>query len=180
MGQRRESLAVTRAMGAVGSAVALGAVCLVLSSTAAGAPAGGVKAPDLIATYNWWSVQCIRTETSQGPLVAARVKLWMRVVNHDSLTGKDWATHMTAKARLIPADNPGLQIYRGWTTSTTKYLTQNRTHRYNFDVTTDTKKPSATWNVQLKLIWDRTAPIKDVVKEVVRPFTACNGIELGS
>lgn len=148
---------------------------LALSLSAAGLVAAApahAKAPNLIAHYSVQSVTCV---PAAGGTVRARVRVRMVVVNYHGLRGLDWAQHMTVKARLIPT-TAGLNISRAWRQWKTPYLTQDKRHAYDITVTTDTVSPAADWKVQLKMVWDRSAPAPDVVKETTRPFTgSCGG-----
>jgi hypothetical protein len=142
--------------------------CLLLSGVALAAPTVKTKAPNLIATYNVLSVQC---EPAAGGTVRARVTVRMRVVNYDNV--KDWAQRMKVKGRLIPT-TAGLSYTRPWAEKQSDYLTQNRTHTQRLTIVTDNVTPRASWNAQLKLFWDRPAPIPDVVKETSKSFS-CGG-----
>ena len=155
--------------GVLASAAAIGGA---LAFTGASVEPAQAKAPALIATYNVQPAKCI-----PGPsgTVRAQVKGWMRVVNYDGVLKGDWADHMEAKIRL-EATTPGWQYTRVWKHSKTAYLTQNRTHTYNWDLTSDNLSERADWRVHVKLIWHRPAPIRNVTKDVYLPFNAsCAG-----
>ncbi len=137
----------------------------------AAAPAQA-KAPNLIAHYNVQSVKCV---PAAGGTVRAQVRVRMTVVNYHGLRGLDWAKHMVMKARLIPTTS-GLNITRPWRQWKTPYLTQDKRHAYDIMVTTDNVSPTADWKVQIKMVWDRGAPVPDVVKETTRRFNgSCQG-----
>jgi hypothetical protein len=155
--------------GVLASAAIAGA----LAFTAASAESAQAKAPALITAHNVQSARCMRG--ARGT-VRAQVKGWMRVVNYDGVLKGDWADHMEAKIRL-ESTTPGWQYTRVWKHSTTAYLTQNRTHTYNWDLTSDNLSDRADWRVHVKLIWHRPAPITNVTKDVYLPFNAsCSGI----
>ena len=152
--------------------LASAAITGALALTAASAEPAQAKAPTLIATHNIQPAKCI-----PGPsdTVRAHVKLWMRVVNYDGVLKGDWADHMEAKIRL-ESTTPGLQYTRVWKHSKSPYLTTNRTHKYNWGLTSDNLSDRADWRVHVKLIWHRPAPISNVTKDFYLPFNAsCAG-----
>ena len=163
MGRHRGAL--DRGLRAVVTAsIAVAVFCLLAGSgTAATEKRAGTTA-NLITSYHVVSVVCQQTRTG---LVRAVVKVRMRVVNYDNFT--DWAQHMKLSARLV-ATGPGLSLQRNWKTQTTGYLTQNKTHTAVMNVATEPMSPRADWRAQLKMVWDRPAPISDVVKEKKVPF----------
>jgi hypothetical protein len=125
----------------------------------AGAPSQAVAggAPDLIHTHRVLSVECL-----PGPsnTVRARVRVRMVVVNYEGFGG-DWADRMEAKARLVPT-SAGLNFTRSWRSQKTSYLGINRKHRYDFTVITDNVSGTRAWKLQLKLIWHRSLPSRNI------------------
>ncbi len=126
------------------------------------------KAPNLIANYHVLSVTCV--PDVQGT-VRARVVVRMTVVNYHGVRGLDWAKRMKMSARLIPT-TPGLNFGRMWGETKTPDLVQDKRYSYNLSVLTDNVSPTADWQVQVKAVWVRRAPVPDVVKETRRPFNA--------
>jgi len=133
----------------------------------AGAPSQGAaaKAPDLIRSHKWLSVQCV-----PGPsnTVRARIKVRMTVVNYEGLGG-DWADHMEAKARLEPT-TAGLNFTRRWSSWKTPYLVINKRHSYVINLTTDNLSATKAWKVHLKLIWHRTFPTRNIALNLYGKF----------
>ena len=87
----------------------------------------------------------------------------MRVVNYHGVIHGDWADHMEAKVRLEPTNaGSGIQWQRNWSHSKTPYLTQDKTHTYNWNLATDVYRPDASWKVHVKLIWHRPAPHRNI------------------
>lgn len=137
------------------------AIAGAVAATAAFPEPAQAKAPTLIATHKIQPATCI---PGPGGTVRAHVKLRMRVVNYDGVLKGDWADHMEAKIRL-ESTTPGLQYTRVWKGSKTPYLTTNRTHTYNWALTSDNLSDSADWRVHVKLIWHRPAPHSNVKKD---------------
>jgi hypothetical protein len=152
--------------------IAVGFSCLLVPYGAGASPLSAAETPNLITAYKVLSVGCEQTPSGN---VRARVSVRMKVVNYDHL--RDWAQRMKLKARLVPP-TAGLNYTRAWKEARTDVLLQNHTYGKVLTVVTDTVNPAATWNVQIKLVWDRVAPIKDVVKETTRSFSC--GVSLGS
>ncbi len=153
------------------------AIAGALAVTAGSPEPAQAKAPTLIATYNVQPAKCI---PGPGGTVRAHVKLWMRVVNYDGVLKGDWADHMEAKIRL-ESTTPGLQYTRVWKHSKSPYLTQNKTHKYNWGLTSDNLSDSADWRVHVKLIWHRPAPHSNVKKDFYIGFNGgCSNAGGGS
>lgn len=147
------------------------AASAVLAAALAASPAYAA-APNLIHTSRITGVSCVA-----GPqnTVRAKVGVRMTVVNYDGITGLDWATHMKVKARLI-STTPGLNITRPWKSFTSDYLPQNKRHVRDLSVVTDNVSGTASWKLEVKMIWDRTAPTPDVVEKRTVAFNAsCAG-----
>jgi len=145
--------------------IAVGLSCLLLPYGAGASPMSAAETPNLVTAYRVLSWACQGTPSGQ---VRARVTVRMKVVNYDHL--RDWAQRMKVKARLVPSDSPGLSYHRDWREVVSGLLIQNRTHTRDMTVVTAPASPNAAWNVQIKLVWDRVAPIPDVVKQVTKPF----------
>ena len=54
--------------------------------------------------------------------------------------------------------------------SKTPYLTTDRTHTYNWSLSTDVYRPDAGWKLHVELIWHRPAPHKNIKKNVYLKF----------
>ena len=85
---------------------------------------------------------------------------------------------MKVKARLIPTSS-ALNISRDW--RTTRFpvhseLLQDYDYSHNMAVNSDVVNPDGDWLVQVKLIWDRRAPLRDVVHEYKFPFNTAQCI----
>lgn len=96
----------------------------------------------------------------------------MTVVNYDGLG--DWADHMEAKVRLEPT-TPGLNYTRSWRAAKTPSLVQNKRHAFTMTPLSDNVSANAAWQVHLKLIWHRPAPITNITKDLYLPFNGSCG-----
>jgi hypothetical protein len=153
------------------TAPALAALALLAGGAAMlPAPAPAAKAPKLITAHAIRSVSCVPAVANTS---RAEVRLWMRVVNYTGVG--EWAKHMEARARL-ETTTPGIAPHSNWVKSKTGTLVYGRKHTYNFKLLTDNKSAAADWRVHLKLVWDRPAPIKDVVRHVYTSFDASCGL----
>ncbi len=147
------------------AAVALSvAACALVGGGLSPQQALAKKPPRLIHNNSAVSVTCVA-----GPAntVRARIGVRMTVVNYDGIG--DWADHMEAKARLEPTTG-GLNYFRSWGSDKTPYLIQNKRHAYNMRALTDNVSATADWQVHVKLIWHRPAPIRNVTKDLYLPF----------
>ena len=155
---RRRRLPVAGALAGCALAVALAGAAVVPDG------ADAKKAPRLIRAHTVLGVQCV-----PGPsnTVRARVRVRMTVVNYDGVG--DWADRMETKVRLVPTTS-GLNITRSWRSAKSQVLTQNRKHRLVFTVTSDNVGGNADWRAQIKLIWHRPAPIRNIATTVHRTF----------
>ena len=91
---------------------------------------------------------------------------------HNRGTGGGWVTNFRLKARLIPTTS-GLNISRSWRTNrfpVHSNLLQDYNYSHGMGVNTDVVDPEADWKVQVKQVWDRKAPWKDIVREFFLTF----------
>jgi hypothetical protein len=158
-----------------GLAIALALFLLVVAGGVLSTP--GIAArqssePDWIG-WKFQGTKCVQTDND---LVYAHVGVRMIVRNRGHF--RHWATSMRVKARLIPPGS-GLNLPRSW--RTTRYpvhsqLFQDYNYSHDMAVNTDVMSPAGDWLVQVKLIWDRKAPLRDVVHEFKFPFNTANCI----
>ncbi|MEQ8834739.1 MAG: hypothetical protein RIB67_09895 [Miltoncostaeaceae bacterium] len=164
-------MSVVATGGARGALIAAAAAVGVLVPGAPADPAVA-RAPDLIHAHRVLSVQCV-----PGPsnTVRARVRVRMVVVNDDGITGRDWATHMEAKARLIPT-TAGLNFTRSFRSVKTTRLLQNRRYSLVFQILTDNVSSQRDWNLQVRLTWVRPGPVRNLTRTLRLAFDeSCAG-----
>ncbi|MDX6601949.1 MAG: hypothetical protein QOF13_1151 [Solirubrobacterales bacterium] len=122
--------------------------------------------------YGWGETrtQCIKVESTGLVYAHVTTSMWV----HNRGIGSGWVTNFRLKARLIPTTS-GLNISRNWRTSrfpVKSGLNQDSEYSHGMAVNTDVVKPEAEWKVQVKQIWDRKAPWKDIVREFFLTFDA--------
>jgi hypothetical protein len=147
-----------RRIAALAALAALTGAAAVLPGT------GSAATPRLITGHQVYRPVCV-----PGPqdTVRAKIRVFMSVVNYHGWG--DWADHMEVRARLESA-TPGLNLHSNWTKQKSGVLVQDKRHARNFRVVTDNKSGTADWNVHVKLIWHRPAPISNVTKDFLVPF----------
>ncbi len=162
--RRADGLGRRRWLWSAGAVALSVAACALVGGGLSPQQALAKKPPRLIHNHSRVSVACVA-----GPAntMRARIAVRMTVVNYDGIG--DWADHMEAKARLEPT-SAGLNYFRSWRSDKTPYLIQNKRHAYDMRVLTDNVSANADWQVHVKLIWHRPAPIKNVTKDLYLPF----------
>jgi hypothetical protein len=149
--------------------LAVGALAVAIAALG-GAPPQATSAPKLVHAYNWHTLKCL---PAAGGTVRAYVGVRMVVVNGDDLLGREWATKMSVKARIVPT-TPGLNFTRSWRTWNSPKLSKNRRHAFTPGLATDNVSPRADWRVQVKVTWHRKGAIRNITKTFQRPFdTSC-------
>ena len=114
------------------------------------------------------AIKCI--QLGENGVAFAHVDSSMYVRNRGG--GRHWVTNFRMKARLIPTTT-GLNWSRGWKTKrfpVFSELFQDRNYDKTMAVNTDTVNPEADWNVQVKMIWSRAVPWRDLVQEFTLHF----------
>jgi hypothetical protein len=119
--------------------------------------------------YGWSPVKAKCLKTNQD-LVRAQVSTSMRVRNYG--IGGHWITKFHLKARLVPPGF-GFKSQRSW--QTTRFpvrdiLLRDAQYDHPIAVNTDAINPERPWVVQVKLIWKRRFPWRDMVVPVRFPF----------
>ena len=141
--------------------------------SASGETARQSSEPDFVG-WKFLGTKCVETDNG---LLYAHVGVRMIVHNRGHFT--HWATNMRVKARLIPPGS-GLNLPRSWRTTrfpTHSQLLQDHNYSHDMAVNTDVMSPETDWLVQVKLIWDRTVPLHDVVHEFKFPFKTAHCIK---
>jgi len=157
----------------------IGAALVTAALTGAGAAAGGVSAspvPERSEWYGWdfTGTRCLARSTNQGEVVFARFGVNMFV--HNGGPGNHWASNMRVRIRLV-SPNAGLDLDSAWRTY--RYpaqgeLEQDRNYNYPFrELDSNPLGAGRDWNVQVKLIWDRKVPFRDIVKKFEFPLRRC-------
>jgi hypothetical protein len=151
-------------------------VMLALVAAAAPAGAGPARASSLAIGFKWLGTTCV---PAPGNTVRAQVRV--RMIVHNRPTFKNWAQGMKVSVRLEPL-GAGLNWTRSWGTQRADGLLWTKKEVRDFTVQSDNVKASADWRLHTKLVWDRPAPIRDVVKEFKSPVALrCTGeVSLGS
>lgn len=139
--------------------------------------------PSPAVAYDWRGFKFLGTtchNTSAG-LIQARVRVRMFVYNKGYFS--TYATNMRVRARLVHP-GAGLDYTQSWSTVRFPYknaspneLTSDAFHTADFTVNTEPMSPTQDWRLQIKLIWDRKAPLADSVEKFETTFykTGCTG-----
>jgi hypothetical protein len=150
--------------------LAAAAVVGVAAASLVAPPPKAAAAPKLIHAYNWHTLKCL--PAAQGT-VRAYVGVRMVVVNYDDFWGRDWATKMSVKARIVPT-TAGVNYSRSWRTWNSPKLSKNRRYVLTSGLGTDNVSPNLDWRVQVKVTWHRKGAIRNITKTFTRPFdTSC-------
>jgi hypothetical protein len=170
MGTRRPNHATRR----TGATILSGLAALALAGTAVAAPTGSAgEAPRLIKAHKWLSTECITQQTASGRvLVRAKVTVRMTVVNYRVYNGTS-AQRMKLRARIV--SGTGINIHRDWKEAHSGSLVQGRRYAETLSVTTDNFSPTADKKVQIRMIWDRPAPLRNVVVNDERELRCQSG-----
>jgi hypothetical protein len=131
----------------------------VAAIVAASAPATSSRASELNLGFKWLGTSCV---PAAGGTIRARVRVRMIVRNSD--TPRTWAQGMKVVARLESL-GAGSNFTRPWKTTSVSGLVQGRRYSYDLTVLTDNVTVTGDWRLHTKLVWDRVAPIPDVVND---------------
>ncbi|HVO54693.1 MAG TPA: hypothetical protein VMT37_09790 [Solirubrobacterales bacterium] len=123
----------------------------------------------------WWGrvhAECVTfTTSSEEERVYAHVSTTMSVHNRGHF--KHWVTNFRLKVRLV-ATTEGLDINNNWRTKRWPVHGElNQDYDYDhFPMVENTwaQDAESEWDLQARLIWDRRAPLADIVHEVEVPF----------
>jgi hypothetical protein len=144
---------------------------LLVASLLAGAALIGSSSASASEWYGWrfLGTTCV----NRSGMEFAHLRVGMRVANED--VGSHYAANMRIKARLIHP-GAGLTFDRGWRTQRYPVYSElliNKGYARVMSVNTDSVSPTQDWQLDIKLIWDRSAPWADVVKHYTVPFHGC-------
>jgi hypothetical protein len=127
--------------------------------------------------YSWGrtKVVCITVVAHEHELVYGHVTSSMSVHNRGHFS--HWVSNFRLKARLV-ATTAGLDYHHGWRTTRfpvhSQLLQDHDYDHYPMAVNTDTQAADLDWNVQIKQVWDRGIPLKDIVRQFEVPFDTSN------
>ena len=114
--------------------------------------------------YQHLKTECVVSEGSYGPMVAARTT-WQVWSERQSPDGYRW------QARLIPT-HPGLNFFRTWDkveVDVAEDVRATGASSYYATVTTPVMSSNLDWDLQVKLTWDRAGE-RDANVEYVLDF----------